>query len=244
MGMLALRDGAPGDHAHAPALEALGAAGGAVLAASLGAVGRLRGDRPLHPHGASYAARVRLHGAARSAVPWLDEPGSWRATLRVSRGIGLPAWLPDVHGIALRVLEGPEGPFDVLVAHTGSGPLSRFVFLPRGRVADGALTTLLPVRSGAGPLVLRLAAPLGASLDANGMPSRLDLSYAHGLGAWHPAGEVLVGERLGPAAERAHHDPVLHQLPDTDQYRLVRRLREPAYATARAVSAGASGLTV
>jgi hypothetical protein len=217
-----------------PGVQAAAAAGGAVLATTLGLVGRLRAGRPLHPQGASYAARVRLGGEARSTVPWLDEPGSWRGTLRVSRGVGLPRALPDVYGIALRV-DGPDGPFDLLLATTGTGPVGRLFFVPRPGPSAGALTTLLPVRSDGGPLVLCVTTPEGAALDDLGMPTWLELGYAHGAGPWHRAGEVLVGERLGPEAERARHDPVLHQLPDTTQYPVVRRLREPAYAAARSV---------
>ena len=35
-------------------------------------------------------------------VAWLDEPGADDVVVRLSRGGGLPAWCPDVHGLALR----------------------------------------------------------------------------------------------------------------------------------------------
>ncbi len=215
-------------------IHAAGSVGGAALTTTFALLGRLRGGRPLHPQGATYAARVRIDGRAASGVPWLDEPGSWEATLRVSRGVGLGTPLPDVLGIALRV--DPDGrPFDLLLASTGDSAAGRFVFVPRGGVADGPLTTLLPVRSARGPLLLRVTAAAAGPVAGYGLPPVLVLSYAHGTGAWHEAGEVLVGRRLAPDVERERHDPVIHQLPDTAQYPLVRRLREPAYAAARTV---------
>src|SRR5687767_9684515 len=61
------------------------AAAGQVRGLVFGGVARLRGDRPLHPRGATYAARVTVSGHAGSGVPWLDEPATHDATLRVSR---------------------------------------------------------------------------------------------------------------------------------------------------------------
>jgi len=219
-----------------PVLDASSRAGGALLAVTFAALGRLRRGRPLHPQGATYSARIRITGGCDSGVPWLDEAGSWDARLRVSRGIGLSRNLPDVYGVALRV-DGEGDPFDLLFASTGDSPVGRFLFVPRGGVAQGPLTTLLPVRSRRGPLLLRLTAASIGPVDSLGLPAVMALAFAHGTGPWHEAGQVLVGRRLGPDADRERHDPVAHQLPDTRQYRVVRRLREPAYAAARATPA-------
>jgi hypothetical protein len=221
--------------------DAVSAAGGLALAATSATVARLRRGRPLHPQGASYAATVTITGGADSGVPWLDLPGAHEVTLRVSRGIGLPLALPDVYGVAVRIHGLPEGPADLLFASTGDSPIGRFVFEPRSAVEHGPMTTLLPVRSDRGPLVLRLTPGDSAPVAELALPSSLLLSYALSTGDWWPVGQVRVGHRLGPDAELERHDPVAHPLPGIEQYEVVRRLRGPAYRAARSVSARARG---
>src|SRR3954451_23702151 len=63
--------------------------------AVFGGLARLRHRRSLHPDGASYEAVVRIDGDEEYAeVPLLARPGEYRAVLRFSRGLGLPASLP------------------------------------------------------------------------------------------------------------------------------------------------------
>ena len=208
-------------------------AAGHVLGATSRVVSRLRSDRPLHPRGASYAAVVTIPGEASTGVPWLDEPGVHDGVLRVSRAAGLPPWLPDVHGVALRVEPAGAGPVDLLFAGTGRSALGRFLLRPEMCYGNGALTTLLPVRCAAGALVLRLT-PTGSETAMEGsLPTSMVLSWALGTGPWRYAGEVVTGAPLGPDVDRERHDPVVHQLPGTTQYPVVRLLREPAYRQAR-----------
>jgi hypothetical protein len=212
-----------------------GTAAGQALGLVFGGVARLRGDRPLHPRGATYAARVTVSGHAGSGVPWLDEPGDHDATMRVSRAAGLPSWLPDVYGVALRLGRDTGTPVDLLFATTGNSAVGRFVLMPTLRMGGAQLTTLLPVRSSAGPLLLRLVGDDPPVTDAAPVPGRLVLSWATGRGPWHEAGHVSVGVLMSPDVDAERHDPVVHQLTGTDQYGVIARLREPAYRAARAV---------
>jgi hypothetical protein len=65
------------------------------------------------------------------------------------------------------------------------------------------------------------------------VPDRLSLAYAVGAGPWVTVGEVAVGAVVEGEDDPRRHDPVLHQLPGTSQFPVVRFLREPAYAAAR-----------
>lgn len=210
-------------------------AAGAALGAVFGAVARLRGSRPLHPQGVTYAATVRRDGGGHSGVPWFDEPGSTKVSVRVSRAIGLPPWLPDVYGVALRVplAQPPAGePWaDLLFASTGDTAYGRFVLRLRSSLVGGPLTTLLPVRAPAGPLLLRLTPDAHAGRHT---PRAMRLAYAVGTGPWTDVASVHVHGELGTGASSARHDPVAHPLPGTRQYGWVVRLREPAYRAARA----------
>lgn len=217
-----------------------GLAVGLGLGAAFGAVAVLRHGRPLHPQGATLRVTVLCDGSGRSGVPLLDQAGVSEGTMRVSRAMGLPAWLPDIYGLALRLpqAEGADGdPADLLFASTGDSGLGRFMLLVHSELADGPLTTLLPVRSPAGALLLRLEPVAGSPVREVGpslqVPDRLTLSYAVGTRPWVTVGELAVGARVEGEDDPRRHDPVLHQLPGTSQYAVVRSLREPAYAAAR-----------
>lgn len=216
-------------------------ASGQALGALFGAVGRLRGNRALHPRGATYAALATIRGGAASGVPWLDTAATTPVVLRVSRATGLPSPWPDVHGIAVHVpsevLSGPDGA-DLLFASTGDSPLGRFMLAPRREAAGGPLTTLLPVRSESGPMLFRLRCVGGPrALGAGLAGARYELSYAVGTRPWTTVGEIVVGEPEGAPVDRRRRDPVLHALPGTEQYSVVAALREPAYRAARRVPA-------
>lgn len=200
------------------------AAGGAVLAGGTRALAAVRrAPKPLHPTGTVIDAELHRHGARpRTGVGWLDGTGTHRATVRLSRAVGLPAALPDIHGLAVRVELG-EGRADVLFADTGWRGVTRFLLRPARR-ADGPKTTLLPYRTLAGPLVLG-ARPAG--------PGAYRLDCAVGAGPWRSFATL----RLAAGTTNADHldfDPLLNELPGLPAYDWVRRLREPAYATARA----------
>jgi hypothetical protein len=205
---------------------------GQAFGALFGALARLRRNRPLHPRGTTYAARVHVLGRGGSGVPWLDEPGTHDATLRLSRSAGLPGWLPDVYGVALRLGADTPTPVDLLFSSAGRSAFGRFFLLPRLRASGGHFTTLWPVRSPAGPLLLRLVTD-GQGSRTGEPPSRLRLSWASGRGPWREAGEVAIGEPLPDQVDQERHDAVLHQLPGTQQYEVARRFREPSYRAAR-----------
>jgi hypothetical protein len=200
-------------------------ASGKVLAGLFGAVGRLRpADKPLHPRGTVRAGRLRRFGlAAPCGVAWLDEPGADEVTVRLSRAVGLPAWLPDVMGLAIRVPLSADSHADLLLASTGLGTLSRYVLVPARDPSHATYSTLLPYRTPVGPAFLA-ARPAG--------DRRFQLSVAIGGGRWSQFGVLDLGSPMPPAAEPAF-DPMTNTFPDLPPYEWVARLREGAYRAAR-----------
>jgi hypothetical protein len=179
--------------------------------------------KPLHPEGSLRRATVtRVGGPVRSGAAWIDEAGEDEALVRVSRAIGLPQSLPDIHGLALRI--DPDGsPADLLLASTGLGRLSRFFLTPAKKPTGRPLTSLLPYRSPRGALLV------AAVPDS---PRTFELLWAGPIGPWHRFGRLELGEARGDDLQ-VSFDPILNQLPGLSQYDWVRRLREPAYWTAR-----------
>lgn len=200
---------------------------GGLLASGTRALGSVRdATKPLHPDGELRVATVtRMGGPVPSGVPWLDEPGTDEALVRLSRAVGTPEALPDIHGLALRV-DVHGSPADLLLASTGSGPLTRFVLLASRHATRLPLTSLLPYRSDRGPIVLAARADSERSFE---------LAWARPLGSWVPFGRLELGAPV-VAREPVSFDPVLHVLPGLGHYGWVRRLREPSYRTARTQS--------
>jgi hypothetical protein len=151
--------------------------------------------------------------------------------MRTSRAAGLPPYLPDVLGLAVRV-RGEGQVTDILLATTGRGPLSRFLLRPARR-PDGVFHgCLLPYRSPAGPVML------GAVSAGN---ESWTLFWAAGRGAWVPFARL--SRDVAPHDADISFDPVLHGVPGLTQYDAVVRMRSRAYRSARRSRSSAGGAT-
>jgi hypothetical protein len=205
--------------------EAAATAGGRLLRTATGLVAARPAAKPLHPRGSVVRGVLRRSGAAgRTGAAWLDRPGEDEVLVRRSRAVGLPGPVPDIHGVAIRV-PTDDGYGDLLFATTGLGRVSRFV-LTAARTPHGRpMTTLLPYRTPAGPVLL------SAVFRDEGT---LGLAWALGAGTWQPFAELSLAEDPleGPDAQ-VSFDPVHNMLPGLANYAWVSRLREPSYAGAR-----------
>ena len=79
---------------------------------------RLRGARAFHPRGRAYTAQVRIDA---DRAPDGFPTGVREAIVRFSRGVGLPDAVPDILGIAVRLVDaaGPRVHQDLLMATSG-----------------------------------------------------------------------------------------------------------------------------
>ncbi len=209
----------------ASARQTLAGLGGAALAGATRVVAAARdAAKPLHPTGEVMPARLTRIGARpRTGVPWLDEPGSDKVLVRESRAVGLPDGVPDIFGLAVRVDLGGGRHGDLLFATTGLSRLGRFVLTPAFRGHGRPMTTLLPYRTPEGPLLLAATA-VG--------DTELELSCASPTGPWRSFGHLTLSGTAGPDP-LVSFDPLLNTVPGLENYDWVRRLREPAYWTAR-----------
>ena len=79
---------------------------GRLVGVPLAGLARLRSGKPMHPRGAVFSGVLERHGSGSGdgwGVPWLDTAATEDAVVRLSRGAGLPAPLPDLLGLALRL---------------------------------------------------------------------------------------------------------------------------------------------
>jgi hypothetical protein len=209
-----------------PIIESASDAAGRLLSGAAGGLAAVRpAAKPLHPTGAIYQGRlVKQAVTSPTGAAWLDRAGEHDVLVRVSRAVGLPGPLPDFHGLAVRVTLGPREYGDLLFATTGWNRVGRHLLLP-GWSAMRPMTTLLPYRTPAGPVVLgaRPGDPSGKTFD---------LTWARPGQRWEPLGRIELDQ--GPGVDPTiSFDPVLNQLPGLDQYRWVVNLRERSYARAR-----------
>ena len=202
---------------------AAGTLPGAALALALGALAAARRNKPVHPAGKVATGELEVTSPRPElGVPLLASPGTHACIARFSRTVGLPPSWPDVEGLALRIEDAGA---DVLLASTGVGRFSRFVFQARSAHKHGSLTTYLPVSTSSGSLLLR-ATPL----DQADPPVAWELSAAHVASEWSRVGVL----NLTWGEDRpVRFDPVANVMPGTRQYPVVSVLREPAYLVAR-----------
>lgn len=220
---------------------------GAGLRGVFGLLLLARRPKPIHSRGVMLEGTVTWRtrrGPRTSGIGWIDDaPDAPVAVLaRTSRSIGLPAPLPDVVGLALRLLVPGAGVADVELASTGFGVPSRFWLVPHRSPSRAHLGTLFPYRGVHGPVLLcaRTIAPrdlpvpladLAARLERE--PWRLTLYWATPLGRWHPFADVELARRTGPRDRVVRFDAVEHPLPGAGTYAWAAAVRQPSYRIAR-----------
>src|SRR5215208_1398089 len=175
------------------------------------ALSRLRGGRrSLHPIGIGFDARLVVDGrGAKTGVPLFDSAGSHRALVRFSRGAGLPEPLPDILGIAVRVLDahGPGGHQDFLLATSSGLPVAHHALLPARSFFDRTFSSILVYSIGdatrlVGAMPLTTA-PHGGDSGLGGVAMsaargllRYDIALAAPFRRFSPVARLEVGDRL------------------------------------------------
>jgi hypothetical protein len=214
------------------------------LAGAFERLSRARGKRIFHPFGVGFAATleaVRDGGASvRAGEPsllFLREPVA--AKVRLSRALGLPEWLPDPCGLALRVPDayGPGRHQDLLLVTSALVPVGRHLPLPSRHFLDRPYSSLLPYRLRGELLLLgaRGAGPTGQAPKLADLRRRqtgelaFELLVASLAGEWRPAARLTLGERLPPKeTERLGFDPT-NTGGGLELAGLLNRLRGPTY---------------
>jgi hypothetical protein len=189
-------------------LEAVGA--GVVRAASL-----VRGERVVHAEGTTVSARLVVPGGAGLGAALLDEPGRYDAVVRLSRSVGLPDRLPDVLGVAVRVLDahGPDAHQDLLLDSTLTLPVVRRLPVPRRDFLGAVYSSLVDYEIGGRRQLLGLLPDTTAppTTTVGQLPGRVDgarlrLAVATGAASWRDVAVLELGSPV-PAGRAVRFSP-------------------------------------
>ncbi len=190
---------------------------------------RLRAAPAFHPHGVLYEGEATVRG------PGPLPPGQVDCLVRLSKGIGTPRGVPDLLGLAVRLLHDP--PVDVLCSSApGDAGWRRFVLRPARRWGGTTATSLMPwVRAGRSLVALVEVPPGLESPEPDVLLDHLPVTLS--LRVVGRDGDVQAGTievRRRSAAARPDFDPVLHPPPS---WRLapawLATVRERAYVGSR-----------
>jgi hypothetical protein len=201
---------------------------------------RLRRKRGFHPYGVGFAARLTPVGEGGFGASVLEREAE--VVVRLSRALGLPEWLPEPYGLALRVPDayGSGRHQDLLLVTSAAPPLGRHTLLPARGFCDLPYSTVLPYRVGGEKVVIGargLASRPGPTLGDLRSRERgeleFELSIAELAGEWRPVARLTLGERLSPElTERLHLDPT-NTGDGLELVGLLNKLRGPAYSASQ-----------
>ncbi|WP_229821129.1 MULTISPECIES: phosphodiesterase [Streptomyces] len=223
----------------------------AAAEAGFRSLARLRGAPALHPQGLTCTAELEVvdDGGGPWGAPWLDAPGRYPATVRLSRAAGLPRRLPDALGLAVRV-ERADGTLDLLLTSSGRGRITRHLPLPRVDALSGPCSSLLSYRIGGRSCLLAAfprrtrqapvhADPASLREALAGGPLVLDLCAAPSgrsrRGAWRAFALLTVREPLPVRQEDSPgFDVYAHSAPGFAPGGTLAAIRRAAYRGSRA----------
>ncbi|AEF39868.1 hypothetical protein [Hoyosella subflava] len=165
------------------------------------AAARLRSSgRLFHPWGECFSGTINFALPDTAGVP---EEHS--CLVRLSKGAGLGAALPDALGLAIRIES--SNPWDILmVSSGGTGRLGRMIIKPSAFWTAASYSTLMPYQRADGTLTWLHARPsaerkiparkesLTAAIEQS--PLRFTLSSSNSQGEVHRIGELILEQQV------------------------------------------------
>lgn len=161
---------------------------------------KVRGERAIHARGVTLVGRLTVTGGEGTGVPLLDAPASYDVRVRFSRSVGLPGPLPDVLGLAVRVLDagGPGRDQDLLLDSTLEPALLRRLPVPMRDHLGALYSSLLAFDVHGSPLLVGARALEGSATSLGDLPVhvRLALLVATPHGPWRQVGVLRTTDVL------------------------------------------------
>ena len=225
-----------------PFTPVVDATAGTISALAFGALSAVRRARIFHPIGIAVEATLDIDGGASTGAALFDERARRRCVVRFSRGVGVREPIPDILGLALRVLETPgeSDCQDFLLVTSGAAPLVRSALIPALGYADRHYSSVLPYRVGdrtvlvgARPLLSSGVSPrtfddLSDALAAARL--RFVLEIADPTEDWEALGTLEFGRRLSEGEAEALQFNVFNAGEGIEPVGLLNTIRKKAYA--------------
>jgi hypothetical protein len=207
-------------------------------AAALGALGAVRRARAFHPTG---VALTGTWTAADELIPPLGPSRPWPVVVRLSKGVGLPGSVPDVLGLAVRIVDlyGQDEHQDLLLSSSGSSGAGRILLRPTSDHGHATYSSLVPYDTPAGSGALWARAELAEGAEPPRTVEQAadralagELTFVVGVGTEDRErllGELHLHERLADdLAEGLRYDP-MNAGPALCPTGPLQELRERAY---------------
>jgi hypothetical protein len=175
------------------------------------ALSLVRGTKSFHPRGLVFDATLTVDGTFDApSAPLLSQPGTHPALVRFSRSAGLPHPLPDVMGVAIRLLNvhGVGRHQDFLFVTSVDRPVLHHLLVPVRDAQSQVYSSLAPYRIDDELVLLGLepqdSSPRG---DGRSLEDRLataaetgELTFSFSVsgigGRFEPIGELAIGRLL------------------------------------------------
>ncbi|WP_051025096.1 hypothetical protein [Nocardia aobensis] len=202
-------------------------------------VARVRRARVFHPNGLWFSGHLR----PAPAFERYFGGGQRDVEVRLSKALGMPGRVPDAVGIGLRV-RTPGGRWDLALASTPTGTLTRFFAIPVPSWRHATYGTLMAYRFDGGAPQWIFARPDADQPADASLATLRDYTTTHGLGFTLTAARLngpeepfanlrLTAETAAPPPEDAV-DPTLHHPPGVALApRFITRIRRSAYRGSR-----------
>lgn len=203
----------------------------------------LRGRRVFHPDGVLAGGWIERWAPPEQGLPIT----SCEVVGRVSKGLGTPGALPDIVGLAWKMPASSYPPtgWDVLLASTGAGLLTRVGLRPVTSWSGVTLSSLMPLRYRQSYWWIRARliteiADGGVSLDS--VRTQVDdgglmfaVEQARGTGSFEMLGQLTLNRLLtGDEARDLVFDPTIHSPADAGLAPAwLTELRRGAYGRSR-----------
>lgn len=189
--------------------------------AVFGGLSAVRRARIFHPRGDARTATVTI---APGDHPLHVLAGNHDAIVRCSRGVGLPAPVPDIHGVAIKLLNahGTGAHHDLLLASSAAPVGARHLLVPVAEwAAPPTYSSIVRYRTAGGERFLVGAAPDG--------DDRFVLATSTVASPWEVVGEVRLDASLDEDASDALRFSPWHTGGGITPVGILNRLRRAAY---------------
>lgn len=202
------------------------------VAVGIGFLAAARRARAFHPAGTTVDGWVEIDPGPH---PLEALAGRHRAVVRTSRGAGLPTVLPDVHGLAVRLVApdvdasaaDPDAVLDLRLSSAGSGRLTRHLLWPGRDPFRPTYSSLAPYAGGDDRRFV-----VGARFR-DGRAGPVDLLVARPGRPWQVVGAIAMATDGARPDAGLRFDPFSCP-PWMEPVGAVNQLRRPAYRASQA----------